>query len=117
MKYLIAGGFIATVTVVVLAACTPTTKTATYDAKAALLAADNIALAYLSQPPCIAAAAVTCVDPGVKTQIKTASARATVARKAVDAAVAIGQAGDAAGFQAAVVDFAAVVAPYAILVK
>ena len=87
-------------------------QTATYDAKQALLAADTIALRYLAQPPCPAGkTAITCVDPMTKARIKQSSAVVTAARKAYDAAVTAGQKPDDANLTAAIVAFAAVVAP------
>lgn len=100
-----------------LGACSANqTTVATYDAKQALLTADGIALTYLAQLPCVGTPAITCVDPAVKARIKVASARVRVARNAVDAAVASGQVPDTASLTAAIVAFAAIVAPYDSLV-
>lgn len=103
--------------VLVLGACTkqPVT-TAVYDSKKTLLVAEDIAVVYLAQPPCAGPAAVTCVDPGIKAKIKAATMQATKARKAVDQAVAIGQAPDTASMDAAIIALAATVAPYAALI-
>ncbi len=100
-----------------LVGCGQQATTATYDAKQALLAADNVALAYLAQPACVGAPAVTCVDPATKARIKAASATATAARHAVDAAIAAGKTPDNASLTAAIVAFAGVVAPFQSLVK
>lgn len=99
-----------------LGACGPTT-TATYDAKQGLLAADHVALVYLSQPPCATTVTITCVDPASKAKIKAASATATAARHAADAAIAAGKTPDNASLTAAVVAFAGTVAPFQALVK
>lgn len=111
MKRMILAGLL------LLGACSANQATvATYDAKQALLTADGIALTYLAQLPCAGTSAVTCVDPAVKARIKVASARVRVARNAADAAIASGQVPDTASLTAAIVAFAAIVAPYDSLV-
>lgn len=99
-----------------LAGCGDKAATTTYEAKQALLVADNIALAYLAQPPCGPVVAITCVDPATKARIKAASATASAARKAADAAIAAGKTPDNATLTAAILAFGAVVAPMQSLV-
>lgn len=103
--------------VLLVAGCGQQTATVVYDSKKALLAADEIALAYLQQPPCIGAAQLTCVDPTIKASIKAASAKVTAARHAITAAVAIGQAADTVALDTAIAEFVAATAPFASLVK
>lgn len=106
MKPIIAGAL----ALACLAGCTKADTTTTlYDVKRSLLAADNIALAYLAQPPCAGPARADCVDSGIKVRIKLANAKALAAVKAADVSNAAGGSTEVVIAQAAVAGLLAVV--------
>lgn len=77
--------------VLLLAGCgADPARTASYDIKQSLLAADMVVVKYLAQEPCAAGVArVDCVDPVTKTRLKVASRAAFDAVKLADGARAV----------------------------